>query len=54
MNPTKRQLLIRQLRSALRDLTSPSHFDYDSSLCFDIDETSFEYEEEQLEIQVSE
>jgi len=45
----KRQLLIKQARAMLRDLTSPAFFDYDSSLVFVIDEVEFEYCEDELD-----
>ena len=45
---TEKERLIRQLRTALNDLQSPSYFDYNSSLEFDIMDTTFELTEEAM------
>jgi len=37
------------MRSALNDLQSPAHFDYDETITFTIDEMDFEYTEENLD-----
>lgn len=42
---TKRQILINQARSLLRDLTSPAFFEYNETITFTIDEVDFEYSE---------
>lgn len=46
--PTLRQVIINQLRAALGQLESPPSTD-DVTVCFDVAETTFEFDVEQLD-----
>lgn len=48
----RREQLIRQMRTALGELQSPTFFEHNETIVFDIADVGYEFTEEDLETQV--